>query len=188
MFMKRIIYLALFSTSLWICNNSYGQGTRVQLRIDDIQGESTLTGHTNEIEILSYSNGISSCIQGSSGSIKTTSCKPTASDLTVMTQMDRSTIQLQQALVSGKVIPTADLTYIKTGETSLEFYKIHIENVRVDAVQESGSNEKPTVSVSLSYSRIAWKYTMQDANTGGAGEVTTGGWDFAASKAFNYFQ
>jgi type VI secretion system secreted protein Hcp len=104
-----------------------------------------------------------------------------------MMQMDRSTIQLQQALVSGKVIPTADLTYIKTGETTLEFYKMHIENVRVDAVQESGSNEKPTVSVSLSYSRIAWKYTMQD-NTGGAGESTTGGWDFAASKAFNYYQ
>jgi type VI secretion system secreted protein Hcp len=186
--MKRIIYLAFFSVPLLFCNISYGQsGTRMQLKIDNIQGESTLSGHANEIEILSYSQGISSCNQVSSGSTKTSSCKPIASDISFMMVLDRSNIQLKNAITSGKIIPSADFTYIKTGDTPFEYYKIHMENINVTSIQESGSNEKPTVSLSLAFSRIAWQYTMQDPNTGGPGEVTKGGWDFVGAKAFNYY-
>jgi type VI secretion system secreted protein Hcp len=186
--MKRIIYLALFSASLWLCNNSYGQSsTRMQLRIDNIQGESTLSGHANEIEILSYSNGISSCNLVSSGGTKNSTCKPIASDISFMMVLDRSNVQLKNAITSGKIIPSADFTYIFLGATPFEYYKIHMENINVVSIQESGSNEKPTVSLSLAFSRIAWQYTMQDPNTGGPGEVTKGGWDFAAAKAFNFY-
>ena len=189
MFMKKIIYIALCSAPLWLGTNSYGQsGTVALLRIDNIQGESMIAGHTNEIDILSYSQGIGSCNQVISTTNKTSTCKPIASDISFMMVLDRSNIQLKNVIASGKIIPTADFTYIKLGGTPLEYYKIHLENINVTSIQESGSNERPTVSLSLAFSRIAWKYTMQDPNTGGAGEVTTGGWDFAASKAFNYFQ
>jgi type VI secretion system secreted protein Hcp len=188
MFMKRIIYLALFSAPLLFCNNSYGQGTTAQLRIDNIQGESILSGHVNEIDILSYSNGISSCNQVSSGSTKTSSCKPIASEMSFMMVLNRATMQLKSAITTGKIIPSADFTYIFLGgATPFEYYKVHMENINVVSVQESGSSEKPTVSLSLAFSRIAWKYTMQDPNTGGPGEVTTGGWDFVGAKAFNYY-
>ncbi len=188
MFMKRIIYLVLFSTPLWLGTNSYAQGTDAVLRIDNIQGESTVAGHSNEIDILSYSYGISSCNQVSSGSTKTSSCRPITSEMSFMMVLNRATMQLKNAITSGKIIPSADFTYIKMGDTPFEYYKVHMENINVTSIQESGSSEKPTVSLSLAFSRIAWKYTMQDPNTGGAGEVTTGGWDFAASKAFNYYQ
>ena len=186
--MKRIIYLALFSAPLLFCNNGFGQGTSAQLRIDNIQGESTLSGHANEIEVLSYSQGISSCNQVSSGSTKNSTCKPIASEISFMMVLDRSNVQLKNAISSGKIIPSADFTYIKLGATPFEYYKIHLENINVVSIQESGSSEKPTVSLSLAFSRIAWQYTMQDPNTGGPGEVTKGGWDFAAAKAFNYYQ
>jgi type VI secretion system secreted protein Hcp len=186
--MKRIIYLALFSAPLLLCTNSYGQGTVSQLRIENIQGESTLSGHANEIDILSYSQGISSCNQVSSGSTKNSTCKPIASEMNFMMVFDKSTIQLKNAITSGKIIPSADFTYIKLGETPFEYYKVHMENINVVSIQESGSSEKPTVSLSLAFSRIAWQYTMQDPNTGGPGEVTKGGWDFVGAKAFNYYQ
>jgi type VI secretion system secreted protein Hcp len=185
--MKRIIYIALCSAPLWLGTNSYGQGTTAQLRIDNIQGESILSGHTNEIDILSYSQGISSCNQVSSGSNKTSTCKPIASEMNFMMVLDRATMQLKSAITTGKIINSADFTYIKLGETPFEYYKVHMENINVVSVQESGSSEKPTVSLSLAFSRIAWKYTMQDPNTGGPGEVTTGGWDFVGAKAFNYY-
>jgi type VI secretion system secreted protein Hcp len=187
MFMKRIIYLALFSAPLLFCFQSSGQSTDVLLRIDNIQGESLKAGHANEIDVFSYSNGISSCNQVSSGSTKTSTCKPIASELNFMISLDKSNVQLKNAITSGKIIPSADVTFITSGATPFVYYRIHLENINIVSVQESGSSERPIVSVSLAFSRIAWKYTMQDNNTGGAGESTTGGWDFVGAKAFNYY-
>jgi type VI protein secretion system component Hcp len=104
-----------------------------------------------------------------------------------MTQFDKATIPLFTASASAKVIPFADVTTIKSG-TTLEFYKIHFENITVVSVQESGSSggdTRPTVSVSLSFSRIAWQYTIQ-STTGGEDEKVTGGWDFVLGKPFSF--
>jgi type VI protein secretion system component Hcp len=104
-----------------------------------------------------------------------------------MISLDKSNVQLKNAITSGKIIPSADVTFITSGATPFVYYRIHLENINIVSVQESGSSERPIVSVSLAFSRIAWKYTMQDNNTGGAGESTTGGWDFIGAKAFNYY-
>lgn len=106
-----------------------------------------------------------------------------------MTKFDKATIPLKLAVASGKLIPSADMTLIKpTGTGPIEFLKLHLENITVVTVQESGStggDSSPTVSVSLSYARIAWEYTVQ-STTGGADTKVTGGWDLVLAKPFVY--
>ena len=184
--MKKSIYIALFSAALFLSFMGYGQSFDMVIKIDGIPGESTLSGHAGEINVLSYSDGIASCAPNSSTK---TVCKAIASSLNFMTSMDKSTIPLRLAVASAKLIPTADMTLIRrTTSGALEFYRVHMENVTVITVQESGStggDSRPTVSVSLSYARVAWEYTEQ-SSTGGAGDKVTGGWDFVLAKPFAY--
>jgi type VI secretion system Hcp family effector len=186
-FMKKNVYLLCLSFSLMLCFAGYGQSFDMVLRIDNIEGESTLVGHKGEITVFSYSDGISTCLPNSGNK---NLCKAVAGPLNFMSQFDKSTIPLKIASASGKVIPSADMTLIRLDGSGkpLEFLKIHLENLTVVSVQESGSSggdSRPTVSVSLSYSRIAWQYTQQ-SSTGGAGDQVTDGWDFVLAKPFVY--
>ena len=186
--MKQIFYLAFLSSALLLCSSSFGQGIRATIKIDGIQGESkTLNG---AIDVLSYSDGLSSCtttantsnLQGGSAS----TCKPISSSLFFMMVGEKATIMLKTALLTGKVIASADLTYSKPIDgADLMFYKIRLENVKVGSIQESGSNENPTYSVELTFTRIAWQITTQSA-TGGVGDKFTSGWDFALGKPFAF--
>jgi len=184
--MKKILCLALLSASLFLCFTGYGQSFKMVIKIGDIQGEATLSGHAGEIEVFSYSDGISSCLPNSTSK---TSCKPVSGPLNFMTKFDKATIPLKMAVATARIIPSADMTFIvTTGTGALEFYKVHMENVTVVTVQESGSeggDNRPTVSVSLSYSRIAWQYTEQ-TSTGAAGNIVSDGWDFVLGKPFAY--
>ena len=184
---KKTLLICLSFFSVLLSAKSYGQAFDLVIRIDGIPGESKIVGHTGEIDVFSYSDGISSCIPNTSNN--KTACKAVAAQLNMMTQFDKATIPLKMATAKGKIIPSADMTFIRpAGGKRFEFYKIHMENVAVVAVQESGSqggDSRPTVSISLSYSRIAWQYTVQSAD-GGPGEKVSDGWDFVLSKQFVY--
>jgi type VI secretion system secreted protein Hcp len=181
--MKRIFNPVFLSVALLLCSTGFTQS--IFLRIDNIQGEATASGHENEINVLSYSNGLTSCNTVSSGT-KPSGCKAMASSWVFMIQLDKSTIGLKNALTSAKIIPSADVTFVKNGgDIPFTYYRVRLENINVISMQESGASELPFFSVELSFSRIAWQYTVQ-SNTGGTGDKFSDGWDFAAAKTFNY--
>ena len=184
--MKKNIYLAFLSFLLLLSFTCFGQSYDLVIRIDNIEGEAKLVGHEGEISVFSYSDGINTCLPNSGNK---NSCKAVAGPLNFMTQFDKATIPLKIASASGKVIQTADLTFIRPAAGKpFEFLKVHLENLTVVSVQESGStggDSRPTVSVSLSYSRIAWQYITQ-SSTGGPGDKVSDGWDFVLAKQFVY--
>ena len=179
--MRKMIYSLFAAALILICSNAFSQ-TIVLKALNgttNLNGESTVAGHTNEIDVLAYSEGISTC----------PSCKASISEFNFETGFTGSTITFKNLSLNGTKLTSVDVTFIKPGTTPFVFLKIHMESVLVTAVQDAGSSGgggKPSVSVSLSADRIAWQYTLQKAD-GTAGTKTSYGWDVANNVPWTFF-
>lgn len=183
--MTKILMLCV--TALLFSTLSFSQFFSMFLTIDGVAGGSKSARYQNAIDIYSYSTGLSTCPESTGGGNKL--CKPVITDLNVMLAMDKAIIPLKMGVVEGKVFTSADMVLEVGGPTPFVFFRMHMEGVIISSLQESGSgggDSRPTVSSSLTFSRIAWQHIEQNAD-GSAGAKTSGGWDLKANKPFSYF-
>ncbi len=173
--MKKSTFFVFAVALLFTCSSAFSQPFVMVMKAMDgttkLNGGSTVPGHTNEIDILSYSQGENLC----AGCLK-----PVVSDYNFITTFTASTIAFKKLLLNAKKLTSVDVTYIRPGVTApFNFLKIHMEDVLVSSQQESGSgggDATPTVSISLTADRIAWQQIAQKTD-GTAGAKTTYGWD-----------
>jgi type VI secretion system Hcp family effector len=181
--MRKIFTLLVLSASLF-STKSFAQ--KMFLTISGIEGSSTQETHKNALQVFSYSQGMTSCPPDGSGK---STCRPNISSLSLMVKFDKSNIAIKKANLLGTHLATADFDQDKAGgDKAFSFYKIHMEDVTIVTSQESnseGSSQDPSLSIELSFSRIAWQYTVQTV-TGQAGEKVTVGWDLAKNKPWSY--
>lgn len=156
-----------------------------------IIGTATAKGHENEIEVFSYSQGISSCSSNvTKGGGGLGACKASVSDLSIMTRLSPGYNQLRALTFTGKKLLSADMVFERnTAGSPAVFYKIHMEDVSVTSAQESGSgggDSTPTVSISFAPTRIAWAIYQQKpdgslelANTFGINLATNAVWNYS---------
>ncbi len=149
----------------------------VFIKIDSIAGESTDDKHKGEIEVESFSWGLTQTGGGSSGGGGGTG-KALFEDLTLVAQTSAASPKLFAAAASGKHLKLADLTVRKAGEKPLEFYKVHLEDVLVSSFRTAGGEGelRPVDQFSLVYAKIEVSYTTQKAD-GSSGDTITEGWD-----------
>jgi type VI secretion system secreted protein Hcp len=140
------------------------------LKLEGVPGESTDADHKDEIEIESFSMGISRP-PGSTGAAQ-------LSDLNLSKYLDKASPLLMLRCADGKHIPTAVLTCRSAGEKPVNFYVIRLTDVIVTSVSVSGAagSDRPTESLSLNYARIEWEYTPISA-TGAPGTPIRTSWD-----------
>jgi len=142
-----------------------------------IDGGSVVAGHLKDIEMFSYSFGVSEACN-----LQT--CNSNMSDFSIMMSLNPASITLKMMTLQGIHLTKIDVSYRKGG-APYDYYNIHMENVLITSVQESGSSEVPTISVSLSAQKIAWQYTAD--NGGVAGKKTKGGWDNDLKIPWTYY-
>ena len=173
--MKKIICLLFAAIFIFNCRNAFSQISVVMKALDGttkLNGGSTVPGHTNEIDVLSNSQGQDFC---------TTCAKPSFSDFTFMITLSPAVISFKKLLLNGAKLTSVDITFIKGGTTPVTLYKVHMENVTVTTVQESASSEIPTIAVSLSPDRVAW----QQSNIVGTSRSSYG-WDIVNNVEWLY--
>lgn len=180
--MRKMYYLLCTVCSTFLISNNFAQ-TTVFIKAFDynnvkLDGGSVAAGHLKDIEPLSYSQGVSVC--GSPGS----TCPPVISDFTIMMVLNPASVTAKQMLLKGEHLKKVDVYYRKTPAT-FDYYNIHMEDVTITTVQESGSSEAPTISMSFSAQKIAWQYTAAKTD-GTAGTKTKTGWDFSTNTEWNY--
>lgn len=174
--MRTITYLLFVVAFMVTCSNTFAQTSIVMKALDgatSLNGGSSVPGHINQIDVLSNSQGEDFC---------TTCTKPSISDLTVMISLSPATISFKKLLLNGTKLTSVDITYIKGGATPVEYYKVHMENVLVENVQESASSESPIFSVSFAPDRVAW----QQIKTAGTNLKTSYGWDLVNNVEWLY--
>jgi type VI secretion system secreted protein Hcp len=122
------------------------------LKIDGIDGDSSAHKHKGEIELLSFSWGLSNKTSSSGGGGG--AGKPVIQDFTVVKEIGSSSPHLMEKCCSGEHIPSVSLT-LASKETKQEYLKIKLEDVLISSYQTGGSGGSvPMDQVSFSFRSV----------------------------------
>ncbi|MFN0059367.1 MAG: Hcp family type VI secretion system effector [Planctomycetota bacterium] len=139
-------------------------------KIAGIKGESKDKSHKDEVEVMSWSWGMSqqgSFHQGSGGGAG----KVNVNDLSFTHYIDKASPGLMLRCCNGEHIDTAKLTIRKAGKTQLEYLIINLTKVLVTSVSSGGSTGEDRLAeqVSLNFAQVSVDYSAQKDD--GSGEA-----------------
>ena len=149
------------------------------LKIDDIEGESVDDVHAGEIDIISWSWGMSQSGTTHSGPGGGAG-KVNVQDLSFIHYVDKSSANLMKMCCNGKHFEEATLVVRKAGEMPLEYLIITMKSGLISSVSTGGSSgeERITESVTLNFSEFKTEYVPQMADGSGDASVIIG-WNIA---------
>jgi type VI secretion system secreted protein Hcp len=140
------------------------------LKIDGVKGEAKTEGHADEIEVMSFSWGVSNASSGGSYGGGLASGKPSFTDINIAKRVDKASAVLMKMCGGGDPKKTATLSVCKsTGKKTEPYLVITLTNVYVTSLQLSGSahgEDYPHESLGLAYEEVKFEYSEQNA-TGG---------------------
>jgi type VI secretion system secreted protein Hcp len=133
-------------------------------KLGDIKGESLDSKHKDEIEVLSYSWGVTnagSMQHGTGGG----EGKATFHDLSFVHNIDKSSPVLMQACATGVHLKEATITHRKAGKAQHEYLVVKMNDVIITGVTHGGSGDSGhTENVSLAFAKVAVEYKPQKAD------------------------
>ena len=149
------------------------------IKIDDVKGESIDDKHSGEVDVLSWSWGMTqsgTTHTGTGGGAG----KVHVNDLSFTKWVDSATPTLQLACCAGKHYKEAKLTVRKAGEKPLEYLKITMKDVIISSLSDGGAGgeDRLTESVTLNFAEFKVEYTPQKAD-GSGGAAVEAAWHIA---------
>ena len=155
------------------------------IKIGDIKGEATDSGHEEWINLESMSSPIFRSVpEGVSGSQRSRG-STTLGDIVVVKELDKSSPKLAEAVCNGTHIQEVEIVFTKDvtgsdGTTKQEPYLTYkLKNVIVTSYKFHGkadNNPPPPEEFSLNYTEIEWSYTPFDPKTGAKGSPVEASW------------
>ena len=142
----------------------YQMAADIFAKIGDIKGESLDSKHKDEIEVLSFSwgltNGASIGAGGGAGA-----GKATFQDLTIVHTIDKASPLLMKACATGQHLKEATITHRKAGKGQQEFLIVKMNDVIVTAMADADSSDGGSMeTVSLAFAKIDVEYRPQKAD------------------------
>lgn len=138
------------------------------LKIDDVKGESYDDKHKGEIDVLSFSWGMtqsaSAHVGGGSGAGKVN-----VHDLSITKYVDKSSPTLMLATCTGKAYKEATLVVRKAGEKPLEYIKLTMKDVLISSLSTGGSGgeDRLVENMSLNFGEYKMEYVPQKPDGSG---------------------
>jgi type VI secretion system secreted protein Hcp len=133
-------------------------------KIGDIKGESLDDKHKNEIEVLSFSWGVTSAGSIASGG-GAGAGKATLQDLSIVHRIDKASPLLMQACATGTHFKEATITHRKAGKGQQEYLIVKMNDILITSVTHGGaSGEAASESVSLVFAKVDLEYRAQKAD------------------------
>ena len=130
-------------------------------KIGDIKGESIDDKHKDEIEVLSFSWGVTNQVIHSGGG-GSGAGKATFQDLSFVHNVDKASPQLLRACATGMHIKDAVITHRKAGKGQQEYMIVKLNDVLITGVQHGGSGGQPySESVSMAFAKVHLEYKPQ---------------------------
>jgi type VI secretion system secreted protein Hcp len=141
---------------------SHGSGHLA--KIGDIKGESLDDKHKGEVEVLSYSWGVTNSAHiptGSGGGAG----KATFQDLSIVHKIDKASPKLLQACATGEHLKEATITFRKAGKGQQEFLIVKMSDVIITGVVQSApGSEAGSETVGLEFAKVDWEFKPQKAD------------------------
>ena len=130
-------------------------------KIGDIKGESSDDKHKGEIEVLSFSWGVThagSVLPGGGGG----GGKASFQDLSIVHHIDKASPLLMHACATGTHVKEATITHRKAGKAQQEFLIVKMNDVVITSVTHGGTSDQPaSESVSLAFAKVDLEYRAQ---------------------------
>ena len=143
------------------------------IKFDGVDGEATHKDHKGEIEVLSWTWGLSNAGGISGGGSGKGKADP--GDFSFMHLYDKASPNLAKKCAQGTHFKEVTVTSRKAGEGQKDFLKIVMKEVFINSCQPSGSSGGDiNESVSMTYGSIDFAYKPQDDKGGLGGEVKFG--------------
>ncbi len=170
----------------------------IYLKLTGFQGEVTARGHRDEIEVLSYEQGIAVPAPTGGPGGAGGAGRATFSPVRFRKPLDRATPPLMVACASGQHIQEARFAFVRVGGNPMEFYRVTLTDVVITGItQIAGDGAQYPLSfraldsgnaargileeIALGYGTITWEYWRPTA-TGQVGPPVKTGWDVAANQ------
>ncbi len=134
-------------------------------KIGDIKGESLDVKHKDEVEVLSWSWGVSqggSISQGGGGGAG----KASFNDFNFTHHVDKASPVLMATCATGEHIKEATITVRKAGKGQQEFLIIKMNDILITSVNPSGSGDSAATaeSVAMQCAKVDLEYKPQKAD------------------------
>ncbi len=143
------------------------------LKIEGIPGESRDVKHKDEIEVLSFSWGVTQPQQATQARLRPG--RADVQDFTIVKGLDKASPLLFVAACHGDHFKEAIFTARKAGKEPLEFYKVTMTDVLISSVSPGGSaggEALPLEEVRLNFGALTIEFTSQNADGSAGGKVT----------------
>ncbi len=154
------------------------------LKIDGIAGESTDSKHKGEIDIESFSWGVTQSGAHAAGGGGGAG-KASFQDFHFVMKINKASPKLMLACANGEHIKKATLVCRKAGKEQQEFMTVTMSDLLISSFQTGGSGHGdilPTDQISLNFAKIEFEYKEQKAD-GTLGGAVKAGYDLKANKA-----
>jgi type VI secretion system secreted protein Hcp len=157
------------------------------LKIEGIDGESTDDKHKKEIEVLSFSWGVSqqrSASASSAGNLS--SQRADFGDFSVVKALDKTSPPLMLACADGTHLKSIRLELCRASGDKQPYMEYKFTDVIVTNVRPGGSahgaEALPVEEVSFAYGKVEMAYTQTKVEGGRAAGKIPAGWDLKANK------
>jgi type VI secretion system secreted protein Hcp len=154
-------------------------------KLEAIKGESLDSKHKDEIDVLSFSWGLVNTAPPAGGG-GGASGKPTFHDIAFVHNIDRASPLLMKACATGTHIKTATLTSRKAGKQQHEYMIFKFYDLLITGVALGGAAGQPETgaeTVTMSFAKMEFQYTLQKAD-GTAGGNVAFRYDLKTNKTF----
>ncbi len=157
----------------------------IHLKLNGIKGESTSVKHKDEIDVESWSWGVTggSAAPGGGGG---GAGRARFTDLTFTHRVDRASPQLWKACATGQHIRDGVLSVARPGAGTLDYLVVKLSDVTVTSAMMSDSAADtlvPVESVSLAFVKVEYSYKPQNPN-GSLGAAVEFNFDLVTNKVF----
>jgi type VI secretion system secreted protein Hcp len=142
-----------------------GMASDIFAKITNIKGESDDAKHKDEIDVLSWTWGVTqsgTMAHGGGGG----GGKASFHDLTFTHHIDKASALLLKACATGSHIPEATITVRKAGKGQQEYLIIRLSDVLITSVAMSVAGDEPTTAenVTLQAGKVDYEYKAQKAD------------------------
>ena len=131
-------------------------------KLGDIKGESLDDKHRDQIEVLSWSWGVTNVSRPEGGAGGGGGAgKASFRDLSFTHKIDKASPALMQSCATGQHLKEATITHRKAGKGGQDYLVIKMNDVIVTSVSDGDNQENHLESVSLAFAKVDVEYRPQ---------------------------
>lgn len=155
----------------------------ILIKLDGIKGESKLA--KEEIEVLSYSHGVSMPVTHSISGAQRSSGRCVMQDFTFTKHVDITTPVFNKKCAAGENVKTITMRHMRVsadGKEALPLITYKFDDALVTSVSVGGgSSDQPVETITFNFAKVTWTYGAQGRDATKKGQAE-GSYDVETNK------